>query len=70
MSYNREEVSTRVIVDGRPMIVGIIQNPVIDDVVIAEAQVQASLIVSKQDGAGRRVDRTLRDFLIRLGVER
>lgn len=70
MGFNREEVSTRVLIDGRPVVVGIIQNPVIDDIVVAEAQVQASLIISKQDGGGRRVDRTLRDFLIRLGVER
>lgn len=60
----------RMIVDGRPVIVTMITNPLIDDVVITEAQITASEIENGPLSDDRRVDRGVRDFLIRLGVER
>lgn len=64
-------ITQRMIVDGKPLLVSLIQNPLIDDVLITEARLQATDI---EEGNGsnpdHRVDRDVRDFLIRLGVER
>lgn len=65
----RQESAIRLIVDGRPVVYRVLSNPVIDDVVISEAKLQAFQIENGSLGE-RRVDRNLRDFLIRLGVER
>ncbi len=65
----RQESSIRLIVDGKPVIYRVLSSPVIDDVVISEAKIQAFQIEHGSLGE-RRVDRSLRDFLIRLGVER
>lgn len=67
---SRNEIETRYTVDGRPVIVKLINNPVIDDILNTEARVYASSLETGQDLTGRRVDRQLRDFLIRIGVER
>lgn len=64
-------VTQRMVVDGKPLLVSLIQNPLIDDVLVTEARLQATDIeegnVSNTD---RRVARDVRDYLIRLGVER
>lgn len=57
-------------VDDKPMLYNIISNPLIDDVVITEARLQAYEVENGTLEEGRRVDRGVRDFLIRLGVER
>jgi hypothetical protein len=58
-------------VDGTLMEVVLIENPIIDDVLIAEAKVQAYFVYNNQEPASdRRVERTIRDYLIRLGVAR
>lgn len=67
---DRQESEARLIVDGRPVIFKVISNPLIDDVVITEARLQASEIENGPFNDGHRVDRGVRDFLIRLGVER
>ena len=67
---DRYESGGRLIVDGRPVLVNLITNPIIDDVVIAEARILASEIENGPFDDTRRVDRGVRDFLIRLGVER
>lgn len=67
---SRQEVENRLIVEGRPVIVKLITNPLIDDVVIAEARILASEIENGPFTDTRRVDRSIREFLIRLGVER
>ena len=68
---NERQVSrARLIVDGRPMLYSVISNPLIDDVVITEARLAAYEIENGTLEEGRRVDRGVRDFLIRLGVER
>lgn len=66
----RQVAEARMIVDGKPMLYNIISNPLIDDVVITEARLQAYEIENGTLEEGRRVDRGVRDFLIRLGVER
>jgi hypothetical protein len=68
---NRLDISTRLIVDGRPLVVTYIQNPTIEDVMSTEAKIQAAAIANQDGSADNRVvDRDIRDFLIRLGVER
>lgn len=67
---DRQESEGRLIVNGRPVIYKVISNPLIDDVVITEAKILASEIENGPLDEDRRVDRGVRDFLIRLGVER
>lgn len=69
---NRNVVTARVIVGGRPLLISLIDNPLIDDVLITEARIQAASIAFQDDSlvVGRHVSRDIRDFLIRLGVER
>lgn len=66
----RQEAETRLIVNGRPTLYRVISNPLIDDVVITEARLLASEVENGPLADSRRVDRGVRDFLIRLGVER
>ena len=66
----RQEVESRLVVEGRPVIIKLISNPIIDDVVITEARIMAGEIENGTLVEDRRVDRDVRDFLIRLGVER
>lgn len=67
---DRHESGGRLIVNGRPVIVTLITNPLIDDVVMTEARILASEIENGPLDDDRRVERGVRDFLIRLGVER
>lgn len=65
---SRDQLEGRFIVDGRPVIIQLINNPTIDDVVNAEARVHATAIEQGTDDSSRIVERKIRDFLIRLGV--
>ena len=67
---NRQEVQNRLVIEGRPFLVNLIANPTIDDVVITEMRLHAHEISSGQTDPDRRVSRDIRDFLIRIGVER
>lgn len=67
---DRQEVESRMVVDGRPVIIRVISNPTIDDVVITEARIYAAELEGGTIDEDRRVQRDVRDFLIRLGVER
>lgn len=67
---DRQEAEGRLIVNGRPVVYKVISNPLIDDVVITEAKLLASEIENGPFSEDRRVERNVRDFLIRLGVER
>ena len=68
---NQIVVSQRMIVEDKPLLVSLIQNPLIDDVLITEARLQATDIEEGNSAnPDRRVGRDVRDFLIRLGVER
>lgn len=66
----RNTVTGKVLANGRSYELTLIENPTVDDVVIAEMKVQAQHVAEGSDVSGRRVDRTIRDFLVRLGVER
>ena len=66
----RQESQIRLVVDGRPVLYRVLSNPIIDDVVIAEARLQAFQIENGKKNEDHRVERGIRDFLIRLGVER
>lgn len=72
MIANRNEVVTSLVVDGERLKITLLQSPLIDDIIVTEARVQATSIETKNKDMlqGRRVDRNLRDYLIRLGVER
>jgi hypothetical protein len=65
-------VPQKMVIDGNPVDVTLIQNPIIDDVLVTEAEIQASAIWSSDSSlvSDRRVSRDIRDYLIRLGVER
>jgi hypothetical protein len=68
---NQTVITQRMVVSGSPLQLTLIENPTIDDVIITEAQIQAS-VISKGGTMDltRRVGRDVRDFLIRLGVSR
>ena len=70
MAVTRQESEAKLIVDGRPVTYKVISNPLIDDVLITEARLTAYEIENGPLSDSRRVDRGVRDFLIRLGVER
>jgi hypothetical protein len=67
---NRSVVVSRLIVEGEPLLINMIQNPTIDDVVETEARIYAASL-DRQDPTlnDRRVPRDVREFLIRIGVE-
>lgn len=68
---NRNVTTASVVIEGKPFLLSFFDNVTIDDVLITEARIQAIAIL-KQDGSAddRSVDRSIRDYLIRLGVER
>lgn len=67
---NHLEVMNRLVIDGEPFLVNLISYPTIDDVVVTEMRLTAYEIFSGKKDATRRVDRQIRDYLIRTGVER
>ena len=69
---NRNEVSLRLVVDGDPLLITLIQNVTIDDVLNTEARIQATSIETGDPSlvASRQVNKSILDYLIRLGVER
>lgn len=66
---DRQQVVTSLVVGGRPYTMRLLSHPVIDDILITEARITAFEIENGK-GPDRRVDRDIRDYLIRLGVER
>lgn len=69
---NRAVVTANLLVNGKPVSVSLIDNPLIDDVLITEARIQAASIINQDPSLvdNRRVSKDIRDFLIRTGVER
>ena len=69
---NRSVIPSRMIVDGKPLLINLIRGPTIDDVVAAEAQLYAASLDSGNAflTTGRAVPLNIKDYLIRLGVER
>lgn len=66
----RNDIEGRFLVDGKPVLIKLVNNPTIDDIMNSEARVQATGVERGSIDSSRRVSRELRDFLIRLGVER
>jgi hypothetical protein len=60
----------RITVDGKPVLFSLVQSPTVEDILGSEARVQATMIERGTISPDRRVSRELRDFLIRLGVEK
>jgi hypothetical protein len=63
-------IETQLMLDGAPVTFRLINNPLIDDVLIGEMYAQATSIWRGDDLSNHRVSRDLRDYLIRLGIER
>lgn len=66
----RTEVKRRVIIKNKPVTIQLINNPLIDDVVVTEAKVYLYGLESGTVDTSRRVERGLRDFFIKIGVEK
>jgi hypothetical protein len=66
----RRESTAVTTVNGRQMTVKLIDNPNVDDIVSTEMQVQAYFVATKTSDTARKVSYDIRDYLIRLGVER
>jgi hypothetical protein len=69
-SVTEQSGSLDVLIDGQRVRIEIVDSPNVDDVVVGEMQAQAHSIFSGASLEGRRVDRSVRDYLVRLGVLR
>lgn len=67
---SRSEIDAKFAVNNKSLLVKLINNPTIDDVLNIEARVYAASVGQGNLDTDRRVERDLRDFLIRIGVER
>lgn len=69
---DRSVVRSRFLVDGEPLIIDMLRSPTIDDVLITEAHLYAASLDrdDKTLTEGREVPWEIKDYLIRLGVER
>jgi hypothetical protein len=67
----RTDITTKVLLNGQPYSIFLVDNPTIDDVLAVEMRLYAAELMNgvSQD-ANHRVSRDVRDVLIRLGVER
>lgn len=66
---DRKEFTEQLIVGKQIYTITLLDHPLIDDVVITEAMIKAESIVSGVEDTTRRVDRSIRDLLIKLGRE-
>lgn len=66
----RTNAATKVMLGGKPHTVFVVDYPTIDDVLVVEMKLRASELMSEPLPDGYRVDRDIRDVLIRIGVER
>lgn len=66
----RQTATSDIYVDGKTYKVSVIENPNVDDVLITEAQIHARAVSTGESVADRRVERSLRDYLVRFGVGR
>jgi hypothetical protein len=67
---DRQEVIQDLVVEGKPMTLRLLSHPLIDDILLVEAKITAYEMENGTIDPARRVDRAVRDYLIRLGVER
>lgn len=66
----RTNIATKATLDGKPYTVFVVDNPTIDDVVVVEMKLRAAELMNGVTNEGYRVEKDIRDVLIRLGVER
>ncbi len=66
----RQDIQQRMVVDGIPYIVRLIDNPTVEDVAASEMKLQAARIQGFAVPDDHRVPRDVRDFLVLLGVVR
>lgn len=66
----RDITTQSILVDGASVKATLITDPNIDDVLIAEAQAFAYNVVSGTSEPDRKVDRSIREMLLRFGVQR
>ena len=67
---SRTNIATKVVIGGKPYTVFLADNPTIEDVMVVEMQLWATNLINKTSDPTYRVNRGIRDTLIRLGVER
>jgi hypothetical protein len=67
---DRKEVTGTVIVDGVRYFITLMDNFTVEDVLVTEAQIQAAGIVEGKIDPDRRVEKVVRDVLIKTGMER
>lgn len=66
----RTNLTAKVVQNGKPYTVFVVDNPTIDDVLVVEMKLRAAEIMNNERMPDYRVARDVRDVLIRLGVER
>ena len=66
----RTEATAKLMVDGRPHTLMLVDNPTIDDVLVIEMRLRAAEIMNETTDQERRVPRGVRDLLIQIGVAR
>lgn len=65
----RRETEDTLVINGQLTTIKLIDGLLIDDVLNAEARIQAHSLLTKADQSERRVSRGIREYLIRTGVE-
>jgi hypothetical protein len=66
----RTNINTQVTMDGKPYTILLIDNPTIDDVMVVEMKLKAAEYLTNTPQPDRKVEKDVRDALIRLGVDR
>jgi hypothetical protein len=63
-------IETPLVLNDAQSTIRLINNPIIDDILVGEMYAQATSIWRGDDLSNHRVERGIRDYLIRLGIER
>lgn len=66
----RTDISTKTNIDGRPYTILLVDNPTIEDVLVVEMKLRAAELMTGEAHPERKVEKDVRDSLIRLGVDR
>lgn len=66
----RTDIAIKLTADGVPYTMFLVDRPTIEDVMVVEMKLKAAEIMNEESNPDYRVDRGVRDFLIRMGVER
>lgn len=66
----RTNLITKANVDGRPYTILLVDNPTIEDVLVIEMKLRAAELMNQTADDTRKVEKDVRDALIRLGIDR